>query len=92
MYHYDNSEYVTLYREPRNHGWFPRKWIETTTIVPFEGINVRIPSEFDSYLKYYYGDYMTFPPEDKRDDRHKIDYLNIDEREPINQILDKLKS
>ena len=90
---FETSEYVIQYRDDsygREKSWFPRQWIESTIKVSFEGISVRIPREYDAYLKHYYGDYMQLPPEDKRDDRHAIDYLNINRREPMKDILAKL--
>lgn len=39
----------------------------------FEGETFNIPADFDTYLTATYGaDYMTPPPEDKRDSTHKI--------------------
>ncbi len=35
--------------------------------VPFEGYSFSIPAASKKYLKYFYGDYMTLPPEDKRE-------------------------
>ena len=90
---YDSSDYVIQYRDDsygREKAWFPREWIENTIKVSFEGIMVRIPKDYDKYLKHYYGNYMQLPPENKRDDRHAIDFLNIDEREPMKDILAKL--
>lgn len=37
----------------------------------FEGINVPIPQDYDTYLRSLYGDYMKIPSEDKRE-RHYI--------------------
>lgn len=90
---YEKSEYAIQYRDDSygcQKSWLPKKWIEETIIVPFESINVRIPKEYDSYLKHYYGDYMQLPPEDKRDDRHEIDYLNIHQRESLKDVIAKL--
>lgn len=35
--------------------------------VPFEDITLPIPKGYDMYLKTLYGDYMTIPPEEKRE-------------------------
>ena len=53
--------------------------------VPFEGVKMRIPSGYDDILKIIYGDYMEFPPAEKRGawhqgviwdpDRTYLDYL-----------------
>ena len=90
---YDNSDYVIQYRDDSygiEKAHFPRIWIEQTQKVPFENMMVRIPLDADAYLKHYYGDYMVLPPEDKRDDRHTIDYMNLDRREPMKEILTKI--
>lgn len=34
--------------------------------MPFEGIMVSMPNQYDVYLKRLFGDYMQMPPEDKR--------------------------
>ena len=36
----------------------------------FEGVKVKIPTEYDKYLSKLYTDYMTPPPEDKRIGHH----------------------
>lgn len=38
--------------------------------VPFENIKVSIIKKYDEYLTRSYGDYMTFPPEEKRKPHH----------------------
>ena len=38
--------------------------------VPFENIKVSIIKRYDEYLTRSYGDYMTFPPEEKRIPHH----------------------
>ncbi len=35
--------------------------------VPFEDTQIRVPSDYHSYLSQQFGDYMTIPPEDKRE-------------------------
>ena len=41
------------------------------TMMPFEGIQVPVPHEYDIYLTTLYGDYMTLPPIGKRISTHK---------------------
>ena len=48
---------------------------QTSVQVEFENLPAKIPTGYDSYLRKLYGDYMTLPPEEKRE-RHFI--LNID--------------
>lgn len=45
-----------------------RKTIE----LPFEDTFFRAPEEYDRYLSSAYGDYMTPPPVEERDDRHQV--------------------
>lgn len=36
----------------------------------FENLLLKIPTNYDAYLKQMYGDYMTLPPEEKRIGEH----------------------
>ncbi len=40
--------------------------MEDKKTISFEGLDVPIPLGYDRILKDEYGDYMTLPPEDKR--------------------------
>ncbi|MDF2541070.1 MAG: hypothetical protein K0S47_788 [Herbinix sp.] len=51
---------------------FPVKYVE------FENIQLPVPNNCDSYLKMMYGDYMTPPPEGKRNQRHRLVELSYD--------------
>lgn len=52
--------------------YFERKWLETTKEASFEGELFQIPIGTDERLTVEYGDYMTPPPENKRENRHGI--------------------
>ena len=47
-----------------------REWFNETVELPFEKIILAAPKNYVEYLTYFYGDYMTPPPEDKRNNRH----------------------
>ncbi|MCH5190404.1 MAG: LicD family protein [Oscillospiraceae bacterium] len=53
-----------------------REWVDSTVELPFEDFTVAVPSGYIPYLEYFYGDYMTPPPEDKRYNRHSV--INVD--------------
>lgn len=46
---------------------FPKSWILERAEYDFEGRKLYGTKDYDAFLKYMYGDYMTLPPEDKRD-------------------------
>jgi len=48
-----------------------REWFFESVELPFEDITLSAPKEYVKYLTYFYGDYMTPPPEDKRNNRHR---------------------
>lgn len=46
----------------------------------FEGVHVRIPTQYDAYLQQKYGDYTQDPPQEKQVSHHK--YTVIDTHQP----------
>lgn len=90
-YSYENSEYVTVFSEISGlKNVMPKVWLEETILVPFEDMMVRVPKHYDKYLSIIYGDYMTPPPEDKRDDRHVFAFIDMDRNVPLNEIKEIL--
>lgn len=49
-----------------------KKWLVERADILFEGCNFSAPQDAHGYLSYFYGDYMTPPPEEARHNRHKI--------------------
>ncbi len=51
-------------------GWytniFPYRDFRNTVELPFEDTTITIPAGYDDYLRIEFGDYMTLPPEEKR--------------------------
>ena len=48
-----------------------KKHFEEFTYLPFEGIQVKVPKEYDAVLRSSYGDYMQLPPEEQRVPHHE---------------------
>lgn len=45
---------------------FRKTDFEKTTMLPSEGISVYVPGGYDRIMRKRYGDYMQFPPKEKR--------------------------
>lgn len=58
----------------------PKEWFDSFYYVDFEDFKLRLPIGIDQYLTQVYGDYMTPPPENKRELLHSYYYLNLDKR------------
>lgn len=54
---------------------FLREVYGEPTYLSFEGHMLRVPEQYDYFLRRLYGDYMQVPPEDKRD-HHKIEFIS----------------
>lgn len=71
-----NSEYSQYYFPQGISGYgtwlIPRSCLQKTETLLFEGVEFSVPLNSDLYLKQAYGDYMTLPPVDQRENRHKI--------------------
>ena len=87
-YSYESSKYCLFYEYVYGiRNIIPKKCIEETVWVPFENIQVRVPKYYHEYLTHIYGDYMTPPPDDKKDDRHIVKYLDFEKRLSREEIL-----
>lgn len=49
-----------------------REWLENNKPIIFENVEFSAPCDYEGYLTYFYGDYMSPPPENKRYNRHNI--------------------
>lgn len=71
--------------------WCYKKDIEETIYLPFENIYVPVPKNYENVLRNMYGDYMKFPPLDKRGAWHD-GILEIDPDIPYKEFIkDHLK-
>lgn len=57
-------------------------WFSGYEVFGFEGREMRLPLNYDGYLRNYYGDYMT-PPNPIPQYTHNRFYINLKERVPI---------
>ena len=57
--------------------YFDRNHYRETTMYPFEDTFFPGPKDYDAVLRSLYNDYMTLPPEDKRENRHQIGMLDF---------------
>lgn len=68
---YDKCEIIGNYcgLNPKKEA-MPKKFFGEPVYGEFEGLKVKLPSDWDGYLKHYYGDYMTPPPVEKQIPHH----------------------
>lgn len=72
-YTYEKSKYVMVY--PSAYGTkeiFPKAYYGSGVEGKFEGYTVRLPDENHKILTALYGNYMQFPPEEKRKPSHVL--------------------
>ena len=48
-----------------------KEWFDEPQLHQFENLMVKIPSNYDSFLRAYYGDYMKLPPVEERHPTHE---------------------
>ncbi|MCL2019662.1 MAG: LicD family protein [Oscillospiraceae bacterium] len=56
-----------LWGQYKTKALFPTEWFSDGVLLPFEDIQIVVPTEYKNYLSKLYGaDYMELPPEEKR--------------------------
>jgi len=76
-----NTGYMTI-PAGRNHyvgEILPKEIFLPTTKLEFEDIQANVPGNYDAYLKALYKDYMSLPPEEKRE-RHFVYKFSINDK------------
>ena len=66
---------LTFPTPTKDHG-YKRRWADETAEFVFEGVSFFGPAEYDEYLTFKYGDYMTPPPESGRK-THPVSSLKL---------------
>ena len=57
---------------------YKRSWFGEPEMVPFEDILLPAPTDWDSYLKLRYNDYMKLPPKEKQNSYHSFEFVDLD--------------
>lgn len=58
-------------------GAFPEEWLKSAILWDFEGYRLPVPKEYDRYLTWLYGDYMTPVPVGERGISHNIVRMDL---------------
>ena len=58
---------------------FPTAWFEKPIQLPFETTAIPSVAQYDTMLTNLYGDYMTPPPVEERDQRHRMTIITLGE-------------
>ncbi len=56
------------------HDYYHESWIFPTSKMQFEGYDFEVPNDYDAFLTHFYGDYLTLPPEGKRQTHYLTAY------------------
>lgn len=80
-FNHEESEYLFAQGGASNYGkWIiPRECFDEAELHIFEDSDFSIPKEWKLYLTKVYGNYMQLPPEDKRENRHRVKEIKFSE-------------
>lgn len=67
--------YCSTWRERES---MPVAWYGEGVLLSFEGIPMRVPSEYDKWLTQVYGNYMTPPPVEQRVGHHYAEVIDLE--------------
>lgn len=73
------------------HKIYNKEWFDELVDLPFEDTTIKCPNDYDSYLKYVFGDYMKLPPVNQRISDHSKYYINLKEGLTLEEVKQRLK-
>lgn len=83
---------VSYYGDYWDKEYFDKHWFEGYVDIPFSDFTVKVPKGYHEYLTNVYGDYMKFPPVEKRASHHYHYYLNMDKSMGIEEVRKVMKT
>ena len=57
---------------------FPAACVQSTVKLPFEGVMLPCPADYETYLTSHYGDWRQLPPEEERRPKHAEGYYSLE--------------
>lgn len=57
---------------------YPKKCFSHAIPMEFEGIELNMPADYDTYLKIAFGDYMKLPPQEEQVCHHELEFIDMD--------------
>jgi lipopolysaccharide cholinephosphotransferase len=70
---------------------YEKEWFGRGLMVPFEDFMIRLPENYDAYLKHLYGDYMTLPPIEQRISHHYLYFYDLKCKLTVKECKDRMK-
>ena len=74
-YAINTSDSVSTYGFRITPFYYRKECFDKVVFLPYEGRKVMVPVGYDELLRIWYGDYMTLPPEEKRQPAHGLHIL-----------------
>lgn len=71
-YSFYDSRYVAAIQEEKDVMWL-QHWFSEGTQIRFQDSDFCVPSDYETFLTDYFGDYLKLPPEEERVSRHVYD-------------------
>lgn len=92
LYDFNSAKNVIIYTGSYDkREIYPKEWINGAKSFAFENLTVDLPVEYDKYLHHFFDEYMQLPPENERVAKHDKAYINMNKRESLVVVKNKIK-
>lgn len=87
-YSYENSTFLGYAASVCKKEWnLKRNIFGEGKLLPFEDIQIRVPSKYEEYLESIYGNWKKYPPKEEQHPQHFIAYINLKERISYEKVI-----